>query len=155
MKLFRLASTAALCLTLAGALAAQGAPQGTPQTPPAPRADQAAAAQARDAAEITIVGCLAEDKSSPDDYTLTVVPAATGGDAARASNPSSAASAKPATYKITGLAADQLEAHVNHQVELKGRINAARPAQAGASNAAQEFKASSVKMISATCPPAK
>jgi hypothetical protein len=176
MKLFRFASTAALCFLLAGVLAAQGAPQGAPQTPAAPRAEQAAA-QARDAAEITIVGCLAQDKSSPDDYVLTVSPAAPGGaasaggaptaaagDPAPATNPrpgagtagsdvaraSSGAAARPATYKITGLDDDKLKPHMNHQVELKGRVKAR-----AAGSAAQEFDASSVKMISATCPPAK
>jgi hypothetical protein len=179
MKLFRFASTAALCLLMAVVLAAQGAPQGAPQTP-APRADQAAA-QARDAAEITIVGCLAQDKSSPDDFVLTIAPAATAGaatagaagaatagDPAPATNPrpggtpgsdvarasSGGAAARPATYKITGLDDEKLKPHVNQQVELKGRIKAASAA-AASGGAAQEFDASSVKMINATCPAAK
>jgi hypothetical protein len=54
--------------------------------------------------------------------------------------------------EFTGLAADQLKAHVNQQAELKGR----KTAQAqGALSGAQEFSASSVKMVNATCPAAK
>jgi len=173
MKLFRFCSTAALSFAMAGVLAAQ-TPQpptpAAPQTPAAPRAPQPAA-QASDAAEMTIVGCIAQAKDAADSYTLTVTPAGaaqTAGaqapgatpDATRAANPAAkpgdaartaAAATTPATYKIVGLDADQLKGHVNHQVELKGRVNAA----AAASATAKEFRASSVKMLSATCPPAK
>jgi hypothetical protein len=187
MKLFRFASTAALCVLMAGVVAAQSSPQ-TPPAPPAPPADQATpprAAQppapATDAADITIVGCLAQATDSPDAYTLTVVPPTpaapataptasaptrSSSDATRAGNPNpgagatdaaraAAAAVAPGTYKIVGIATAQLKPHVNHQVELKGRLNA--PAAAGLAQAAsaKEFKASSVKMLSATCPPAK
>jgi hypothetical protein len=40
-------------------------------------------------------------------------------------------------------------------VELKGRINAAAGQAAAAGDAPQEFRASAVKMINATCPAAK
>ena len=162
MKLFRFVSTAVLCASMAAVLAAQ-APTPTPQSPPKPMPApqvpppqvQQPAAQPRDAADVTITGCLAQDATDANSYTLTVAPPASPTtDAARASNPSAAT--KPATYKITGLSADQLKAHVSHQVELKGNIKAANSAAAReAVDAAPEFNANAVKMISATCPPAK
>jgi hypothetical protein len=187
MKLFRFAALAATSFVMVAALSAQAPPQQQPPTSPrpeqapAPRVEQPAAPAAapRDAAETTIVGCLAQAKDAPDGYTLTVVPAApaaaegaaaasapanTPPDAVRASSsargdaprPASAdaPSAKAATYKITGIAPDQLKSHVNHHVEIKGRINAAAGAQADAA-AAQEFRGSSVKMLNATCPAAQ
>jgi hypothetical protein len=159
MKLFRFASTAVLCASMAAVLAAQTpTPQSPPKPVPAPAPVPAPmpeqpAAQPRDAADVTITGCLAQDTTDPTKYTLTVAPPASAtGDAARVSN----SSTKPATYKITGLAADQLKAHVSHQVELKGNIKAATSAASReAVDAAPEFSANAVKMISATCPPAK
>jgi hypothetical protein len=179
MKLFRFCSTAVLSLLMAGVLVAQ-----TPQQPPPtsrpdqqpPRATQPAT-PAADAAEMTIVGCLAQSKDDSDDFVLTVSPAgaqqaagaaASGTDATRATNPTTgaagaartAASATPATYKIVGIDDDQLKPHLNHQVELKGRLNAsaapdaAAPA-AGASMQPKEFRATAVKMLNATCPPAR
>ena len=194
MKLFRYLSTAALSLVMVGVLAAQTppqtpAPQGASQTPAAPRAAQ----PADQAADMTIVGCLAPDTNAADAYFVTITPAtaqpqpdaaaaaaappanpisdaaratasprsdasraAGAPDAARTANMSSAAT-KPATYKIVGIAADQLKPHVNHQVELKGRIDAANAGNAVTAPAAQaqEFRATSVKMINATCPPTK
>jgi hypothetical protein len=178
MKLFRFGSTALLSVVAAGALAAQA-----PQTPPAagtaqqPRTPQPAT-RAADAAEMTVVGCLAPTAGATDSYTLTVTPpdlarsataagsaaAAATRDATRAGSPASkpddaartAMSSTPAKYKIVGLSNDQLKPHVNHQVELKGRVNAsASPAGAASSMTAQEFRATTLKMVSATCPPAK
>jgi hypothetical protein len=182
MKLFRYASTAALSVLMAGVLVAQS----SPQTPPARPADQAAtpraaqpAAQPTDAADITIVGCLAQAEDAAGGYTLTVAPAAgvaqaasaaagaaadaarasaasgSARDAARAANAAGAPAAAAAEYKIVGIAADELKPHVNQQVELKGRVNAAAAAGAAQASAAKEFRASSVKMLNATCPPAK
>ena len=188
MKLFRFAALAATSFVMVAALSAQAPPQQQPpssprpEQAPAPRVEQPAApaAAARDAAETTIVGCLAEAKDAADGYTLTVIPAAPAAaegaaapasapanappdavrasgsarsEAARPASANDAPSAKAATYKITGIAADQLKSHVNHQVEIKGRINAAAGAQANAS--AQEFRGSSVKMLNATCPAAQ
>jgi hypothetical protein len=175
MKLFRFCSTAVLSLLMASVLVAQSAPQ----TPAAPRDQQAPpratqpATPAADAADMTIVGCLAQSKDDSDDYILTVSPAATAQqsagagttpDATRATNPNptasdvarTAAATTPATYKIVGIDDDQLKPHVNHQVELKGRVSAsaAAPGQTQAAST-KEFRASSVKMLAATCPPAK
>lgn len=171
MKLFRFCSTATLSFMMAGVLAAQAPPPQSTQ-PPAQRP------QTPDAAEMTIVGCLAQAPGATDSYTLSVVPAgaqqaagaAKAGEATRATNPdpartppdvarTGAAATQPASYKIVGIAADQLKPHVNHQIELKGRVEATSgsPAQtqpAGQAPAVKEFRATSVKMVSATCPPA-
>lgn len=183
MKLFRICSTAVLSLSMAGVLAAQ-----TAQQPPAgqqpPRPTQPTT-QAGDAAEMTIVGCLAQSTEDPDDFVLKVTPAGaqtaggtatTGSDATRATNPTtgsstaartSAAGMTNASYKITGIDDAQLKPHVNHQVELKGRVSGsmssspsstASPTTSGgamSSDMAKEFRASSVRMLSTTCPPAK
>ena len=188
MVRFRFASTVVMSLAIAALLGAQAAPPATPQTPAppaatpqtpaAPAAEQPTAANA---ADTTIVGCLAQSTAG-DVYTLTIAPATTAdvigaagpadnaGDAARAAGaaapPSDAARATsrapastsaPATYTIVGIAADQLKAHVNHQVELKGRVSIASAAAAAVQSrsAVKEFRASSVKMLNATCPPAK
>ena len=50
-------------------------------------------------------------------------------------------------YEIEGLAEDELKKHVNHQVEIEGRIGAV-----GSDGDAPDFSASSLKMLSATCP---
>ena len=128
---------------------------------------------------MTIVGCLAQPAAATDPYTVTVAPAAADAaaaapadaqaadaartaagnarpDAARAAARPATPAAAPATYRIVGIAADQLKPHANHQVELKGRINAPIAASAAAqAGAAKEFRASSVKMLNATCPAAK
>jgi hypothetical protein len=189
MARFRFASTVVMSLALAALLGAQAPPPANPQTPAPPAASPqtppAPAEQStNNAAETTIVGCLAQSATASDAYTLTIAPASTAdavgaagpgdnaGDAARAAGaaapPSGAARAAsrapastsaPATYTIVGIAADQLKAHVNHQVELKGRVSIASAAAAAAAvqsgSAAKEFRASSVKMLNATCPPAK
>ena len=152
MKLFRFVAPAAMSFVMVGALAAQVPPQQPPASPRPEQTPAQPAAQARDAAEITIVGCLAQAKDAADAYTVTVAPPAAGvADAVRAA---SSATARPGTYKITGIAADQLKPHLNHQVEIKGRLNAAAAAQADP-EAAQEFRGSAVKMLNATCPAAK
>ncbi len=126
---------------------------------------------------MTIVGCLAEDTTAPGTFILTVSPpsdaARTSGapgapDATRATGApgepaarAAGAATQAAKYKITGLAADQLKPHLNHQVEFKGKASAsaaapaAPPAEAAATARPTEFQASAVKMVSATCPPAK
>jgi hypothetical protein len=152
MKLFRLVSTAALCTVMASVLAAQTPPPQTPTqtTPPKPAVPETAT-QPRDTSEMTITGCLAQDTTDPTAFKLTVAPPASSStDAARVSS-----ATKPATYKITGLAGDQLKSHINHQVELKGKIKASAATSRESVDAAPEFDASSVKMVSATCPPAK
>jgi hypothetical protein len=159
MKVFRLLSTAAACCALTAGLAAQ-APPASPQTP-ATRPQQPpttpAQAQSRTAPEITISGCLAQSEGASSGFTLTVIPPPAPTDAARTTT-AAAAPTKPATYKIVGLGAAELKGHVNHHVELKGQpLPPAATADAVRSPSAmpQEFRASSVTMVSATCPPAK
>jgi hypothetical protein len=52
-------------------------------------------------------------------------------------------------YEIEGIEKADLKKHVNHQVEVTGQIVQA-PASASA-NDAPDFKATSLKMLSATC----
>lgn len=148
MKLFRITSAAILSFALAAVVSAQSPPQ-PPTTPAQP--------QTRSAPEITISGCLAQGEGATGGFTLTVVPPPATTDAARTSA-ATAAPTKPATYKVVGLGAAELKGHINHHVELKGQtLPTAGAADAVRSSIAmpQEFRASSVTMVSPTCPPAK
>jgi hypothetical protein len=167
-------SLAAACST-AAVLSAQTPPQ--PQTPPRPQTPTTQPAptpkpDAQPAAgTVTISGCLkaekdvaglkpnvAERAGMGEDYILTNVKMAPG---ASGSSPAAAAS-KAVMYKIEGLSDDELKKHLNHQVELTGRISdsgsakpggTAAPGGGGApSETLKEFQATSLKMVSATCP---
>ena len=175
MKLFRIVSAAVLCFALAAVVSAQSpqpapqSPQSAVQTPPAPapqtpavpRTQQPpttpAQSASRNAPEITISGCLAQAEGANGGFTLTVVPPPATTDAARTSA-ATAAPTKPATYKIVGLGAAELKGHINHHVELKGLAlptTGSADAVRSATAMPQEFRASSVTMVSPTCPPAK
>ena len=52
-------------------------------------------------------------------------------------------------YEIEGIAEAELKKHLNHQVELTGQI--VQPEAGAASNDAPDFRATSMKMLSATC----
>jgi hypothetical protein len=101
--------------------------------------------------------------------TGTPPPSTAGGtrpsDAARAGG---AMGGSGKTYRISGLDKDQLSKHVNHQIEIQGKVTpggasgtpsattptpgaAAGAAASGASDLAGVIQATSVKMISATC----
>jgi hypothetical protein len=89
--------------------------------------------------------------------TGTSKPSATAAGGAMAS----AMSGSDAVYKISGLDKDQLQPHLNHQVEIQGRLSssgagsAAGAAAAGAGASAtpkvSELHATSIKMVSASC----
>jgi hypothetical protein len=102
----------------------------------------------------------------------TGTPPPTGGTAtAGGTRPSDATRAGGAmgsgkTYRISGLDKEQLSKHINHQVEIQGKVSpgaasgtpsgttpgaAAGAAASGASDLAGVIQATSVKMISATC----
>ena len=136
------------------AQAPQSAP--TPQSPdrPSPPATQVPNRATPANAPITISGCLKEEKDVPalkpsaveragitNDYVLTDVKM----------SPSSSVSGIGIStkYEIEGIAEAELQKHVNHQVELTGQIVQA-PASAPADDA-PDFKATSIKMLSATC----
>jgi len=130
----------------------------TPQTQPPPRpAPPAAAAAATDQAVLTIRGCLKEEKDVPglkpnvaeragitEDYVLT--------NAKMAPNSTVSGIGVAPTYEVEGIAEAELKKHINHEVELTGTIT---QATATASDATPDFKATSIKMIAATCPAAQ
>jgi hypothetical protein len=135
------------------------APQTTPppQQPPdrpSPTATQVPNRATAANATMTITGCLKQEKDVPalkpsgvekagitDDYVLTNVKMSPG---------SSVSGIGIATnYEIEGIAEAELKKHLNHQVELTGQ-----PVQAAAgapADDAPDFKATSLKMVAATC----
>lgn len=146
-------------LVAAGALTvnAQTPQTPAPQTPPTPMprtgdTTQRTAPPAADQA-ITISGCLKEEKDVPglkpnvaeragvtEDYILTGVKMAQG-------SAVSGIGVAPA-YEIEGLAEGELKKHLNHQVELTGVITQASPT---ADDPTPDFKATSIKMVAASC----
>ena len=133
----------------------------TPSTPPqTPTTTKPSMTQpASPAATMTIVGCLKDEKDVAglkpnvaeragitEDYILTSVKAA----------PGSAVSglALGAMYEIEGIAEAELKKHLNHQVEIQGRIEASDVAPAGDRDRKDvpDFNATSLKMLAATCP---
>ena len=135
-------------------LAAQApSPSAPPQAPSAPPAmTQPAAA----AAAMTIVGCLKEEKDVAglkpnvaervgvtEDYILTSVKAAPGS--------SVSGLALGAMYQIEGIDGSELKKHLNHQVEIQGRIDTTDGGDSDRKDV-PDFKATSLKMLAATCP---
>ncbi len=127
----------------------------TPQTPPPqPRTgDTTQRAAAPAAQSITITGCLREEKAVPglkpnvaeragvtEDYILTDAKMAQG-------SPVAGIGVAP-RYEIEGISDEELKKHLNHQVELTGVITQAAPT---ADDPTADFKATSLKMVSATC----
>lgn len=136
------------------AQAPQTAP--TPQSPdrPSPPAMQVPNRATPANATITISGCLKEEKDVPalkpsatekagmgEDYVLTDVKM----------SPSSSVSGIGIStkYEIEGIEKADLKKHVNHQVEVTGQI--VQPTPSAATDDAPDFKATSLKMLSATC----
>jgi len=108
------------------------------------------------AAMMTIVGCLKEEKDVvglkpnvaeragiTEDYILTSVKAA----------PGSAVSglALGAMYEIEGIADGELKKHLNHQVEIQGRMDTTDGGDRDRKDV-PDFNATSLKMLAATCP---
>lgn len=193
-------SLAAACST-AVVLSAQTPSQ--PQTPPRPQTTQPAPrAETAHPSAVTVVGCLKSEKDVPglapniaeragmgEDFILTnarigsasgstsgtgsTAGAATGTGAATGSTAGMGAGKTGLMYKVTGLSKDELEKHLNHQVELQGRVDESTmstagrtgttpdPAGTGSTSArgssgpdtkVKEFEATALKMVSATCP---
>ena len=150
-------------LVAAGALtlnAQTPTPQNPPQTPaPQPRTGDTTQRTATPTADqaITISGCLKAEKDVPalkpnvaeragvtEDYILTGVKMAQG----------SAVSGigVAANYEIEGISEAELKKHLNHHVELTGVITQATPS---GDDKTPDFKATSLKMVSASCPAAQ
>ena len=128
----------------------------TPQPPdrPSPPAVQVPNRATPANAVITISGCVKEEKDVPalkpsaveragisEDYILTDVKM----------SPSSAVSGIGIStkYEIEGIEKAELKKHLNHQVELTGQI--VQPDPGAAANDAPDFRATSLKMLAATC----
>jgi hypothetical protein len=156
------ATISALTVASALTLNAQAPQAPSPQTPapqaPAPResatSPQHPDAQATTAGQtITITGCLKQEKDvagltpNPaervgvaEDYVLTGVKMAA----------SSAVSGLGVAdrYEVEGVDNSELKKHVDHQVELTGTIT---QATATSTDKTPDFKATSIKMLAASC----
>lgn len=149
---------AVAALVMSGALTMAQTPQNPPQRPVDPATQRAAAGDQT----LTIVGCLKEEKDVPgrrpsvaeragisEDYVLTNVKMAPGS--------ATSGIGLASMYEIEGIAEAELKKHVNHQVEIVGRLTArgaAAPATPPAGGAdLPEFTATSLKMLSTTCTP--
>jgi hypothetical protein len=140
--------TAIGAMTVAGALTVNAqAPQNPPQT--------TATQQQPDISTqtITITGCVKPESAVPghkpnpverigvsEDYILTNVKMA----------PASTVSAMGLStmYEIEGVPGSELKKHINHQIELTGRVAADREVN----DESPDFHATTMKMIAATCP---
>lgn len=102
---------------------------------------------------ITITGCVKPETDVPgrkpnvveragvtEDYILTNVK--------MASSSKVSGIGLSSMYEIEGLAGAELKKHINHQVELVGRVAADRQVN----DDAPDFHATSMRMLSATCP---
>jgi hypothetical protein len=141
-------------LVCAGALSAyaqQPPEQQPPQKPPT--GDTTQRTMSPPEQTVTVTGCLKAEKDVPgltpnpaeragvtEDYILTAVKLA----------PTSKVSglALASMYEVEGIAEAELKRHLNHVVELTGRIASAPTADDRTPN----FTATTLKMVSATCP---
>lgn len=143
-RVFHSAATVTLSLALAGAAFAQTpTPQPTPAPQPAPRADAHAAhdaaqhLRAMNGKTVTLTGCLlreqqvegqtpnvAERADMAPDYILTNVQVRTTEPAGSGATgtPAAAAGAGGLKVKLVQVDNDQMRAHLNHQVEVTGRL---------------------------------
>ena len=151
--------TAALVMTGALTLSAQ-APQRPPNPQPPVTPPAAVTTQQQDTAQpaqiVTVTGCLKHEKDvaglTPNpaervgvtnDYILTEVKM----------SPSSKVSglALANMYEVEGIAEAELQRHLNHQIEMTGQISGTPTSDDRTPN----FRATSVKMVAATCPAAQ
>lgn len=147
--------------------AQQPQPQNPPSAPASRPADQQQPAtdaqrqstQAANTQTVTITGCLKEEKDvaglrpNPaeragvmEDYILT--------DVKMAASSKVSGIALGTRYEIKGVSDTELKKHLNQQVEVTGTIQQQTPTGT-TGNATPDFNATSVKMLSATCPAAQ
>ena len=152
LKFVAIGMLSAASVTL-GAQAPQSAPTPQPPDNQQPTITQTPTRALPANPTMTIAGCLQQEKDVPglqpnvaeragvtEDYILTNVKM----------SPSSSVSgiAVSTKYEIEGIAEAELKKHLNHQVELTGQITQAEPTS---SDATPDFRATSVKMLAATC----
>ncbi len=133
-------------------------PQQQQQRPAEPRTGDATqrAGQAGNMQTVTLTGCLkkeadvagltpnpAERVGVTDDYILT--------EAKMAQDSKVSGLAVGSMYELEGITEAELQKHINHQVEVTGTIQGT----ATASDRTPGFKATGLKMVSASCPAAK
>ena len=108
-------------------------------------------------AAATTTGSPATTTGSP----ATTAGAATGSTAGTTAGASAGAARTGSSYVLDG-SASELRGHINHQVEIKGRLDSSNAAAGGTStstagandtrsSASQTLRVESVRMISATC----
>jgi hypothetical protein len=149
-------------LTIAALVGASALTLNAQQTSPPPQPPRTGDTTQRTAAAaaeqtITITGCLKAEKDVPgrspnaaapagvtEDYVLTSVKMA----------PASKVSGigLVSTYQIEGIAEAELQKHLNHEVEVTGRITQAAMTETKPATDVPGFQATSLKMVSATCP---
>jgi hypothetical protein len=125
------------------------------QPPPKPGDTTQRTAAAADQT-ITVTGCLKAEKDVPglkpnvaeragvtEDYILTNVKMSPD------SKVSGIGVAK--MYEIEGIAEAELKKHLNHQVEITGKVTQASTGATPADDV-PDFQGASLKMVSATCP---
>ena len=131
-----------------------------PQQPPRPTGTADTTQRTSAAADqqvVTVRGCLKAEKDVPglrpnvaeragvtEDYVLT------GAKMSPTSTVSGIGVAS--TYEVEGIAEAELKKHLNHEVELTGTIT---QAAATGDDKTPDFTATSLKMVSATCPAAQ
>lgn len=127
-------------------------PQQPPQTPRTGGDTTQRAGAAMTDQVVVVTGCLKQEKDVPgltpnpaervgvtDDYILT--------DTKMAQSSTVSGLALSTLYEVEGIAEAELKKHLNHQVEITGRIGGAPTADDRTPN----FNATSLKMISASC----
>lgn len=106
---------------------------------------------------VTVTGCLKAEKDVPgrqpnaaeragigDDYILTNVKMGQ-------SSPTSAMGLA-SMYQVKGISESELKKHMNHQIEVTGRVEASTTTRTTGNSDLPDLNATSIKMVAATCP---
>jgi len=128
---------------------------------PAPKADDKVA---KDAKDLTVTGCVAAG-TEPNTFILTAKAADAAAPAAPTTPPAdAAAAASTVTYRLDS--PEKVKAHLGHQVEVTGRLDdkkgadakeatpapdATQPAGTSGKQPSLKLNVKAVKMLSATC----
>jgi hypothetical protein len=155
-------------LTFAATLGVNAQTPQTPQTPTTNRpttqqpmtrpADTQARTPASADQAVTVTGCLKDEKDVAgrqpnaaeragigNDYVLTNVKMSQGS--------ATSGIGLASMYQVKGISESELKNHVGHQVEITGKLEAAKADATSSPNSdLPDLTASAVKMVSATCP---